>query len=173
MSVYVKKQGRVCTVFIDPHTNVPLPIAHFEDAPMDGFPFTSNEEDIRKRFGNDLVFIEKQHPPQPVVKELSDAEYDARIREITSAHAAPDAPPPQATAPAPSGYVGSMGVDASRVQQVLATHFARYAEATGKRKAQLKLELEAICNFILQVSPQSAPMLQELRNSLAAPKFEL
>lgn len=71
-TICVRKQGNLCTVFVDALHNTPIPFSDFNNPPAHGFPQTvhGGEQGVRNAFPgyNEYRFIEDLSiPPQPTV----------------------------------------------------------------------------------------------------------
>lgn len=162
ITVYYRKQGRVATVFMG-DGNMPMPIHNFDEEPP-GFPWVTNEHELRAMFPNaKFIAVEQQRPPQPEANPVSDEQLAAFMKTTPQAKQIVAANP----APVPSVQVNE------KIKTELALLFARYGEASGARKKQLKIELEAVARFILAVEPSYKEMLEQLKESLEYPKFSL
>ncbi len=183
-----KRQGRVCTLFIDPTTDRPQSISHFDDEPP-AFPKRMTEDEIFSHFGGQyqLVAVDNPNVPPPVevdavvdeaaleqIRDAGDkatAQYklkhgitgDARqerIKGVGGLAVAPSAP--VATPPTPPIPAQGNSTWATRVYQELETLFAKRSVATGKLKKEISAEVNAICNFLLRVEPEIKPILVDL-----------
>jgi hypothetical protein len=70
--VWVKRQGRVATVFLD-DGGQSMPLRSFDDVPM-GFPFTESVQSVQAKYaGREIIWVDRPSQEQPEAPEVDDA----------------------------------------------------------------------------------------------------
>lgn len=93
--VWVRKQGNVCTVFMDVASEKPLPLTAFDEEPP-GFPVTMSVKEAEQRFaGKEIVWVT---PPQEFAQtDLNNQDSDravvkAEVQKFLAEHKTPGTP---------------------------------------------------------------------------------
>lgn len=145
--VHVRRQGRVCTVFVDPASGQALPLSGFEDSPVGGFPSTFKAEELAGAFpGRTFVFHEEQRAPQPVAPPLSpqqEAEIARMVGESGRAQATVQVAPITAAPKTPDAVAQLRGYLLQEFERLLRECI----------EANTPLEAEMVGSFLLNTFP--------------------
>jgi len=149
MTVDVKKQGNVWTIYLD-ESDRPMPIETFETTPM-GFPFTGKDQILARYPGAKFRFVEKYYPPQP--ESVFTPEMEKELSKMTTKKDEP--------APAPAAPV-SVGRDALSDKSSLATYVDKITTLFSEYLRTNDPDLEAVGTFLITAIPELEPILKDL-----------
>lgn len=148
--VFVRKQGKVLTVFVDPATNQPIPISSVDDNPVGGFPQLMGLGSIQASWpGAEIIMVEgdqKEGPPAGSVFNVQDASTGQPLKNPKAASARP------ASAPVKSASVGGASITLTGVLKA----FSELARSDAPKE-----ELEAVGSFLLNLAPSIEAELKE------------
>lgn len=147
--ICVKKEGRVCTVYLDAGGR-PMPFNDFHSPPP-GFPFTAGELEIAARYpGEEMTFITEHREPNPVSTLVVS---DEDIQRLTEGKTPMPTARPKAVPSAPR----------DGVEDTLVEMLRRYKYAKGKEAKQLKADLEAVATFLIDAAVYTEEQLSEIK----------
>ena len=149
--VYVKKQGQVCKVFLDPSTMKPQPIGDFYDEPAGTIPHTyvTVKECESALRGFDIVYVEKpKKAKKATVGAVDQAKIDKILNNSTPEKEADLSGLPRsgaataalAQAPAPKLKAVPPGLDLASIYLDKLECARKYASKENQKILDLKIE---------------------------------
>lgn len=180
-NVYIAKRGNSCTIFVDPVTSTPMFLKSPDDQPVGGLPVSCNIKDWQKALGRAgvrgsylPVFLETKRPePASVIR--TDAVIQATNKILEKEGQKVD----ERSADIPNSPIDHPPIELPKVAKSdkMLSEFkmllGKYSVATGKTKTTLKIELNAVANFILAVAPEQELELNLLKENLRTPRFDI
>ena len=174
--VTIRKQGNVCTVFLD-EAGRPVNFTNFDEPPEFAFPYVMDEAQAKASYPN-VRFIEAAKPKEQTAPRLSEAELRSHMGQLGIPSDVTERLVKQgATAVVPVNVHEEvrMVVEASKAQE-LAIHELRILFAKHEACPQdkdIKATVEHVANFVLQIWPELLPNIEALKQSVNRPRFSL
>jgi hypothetical protein len=167
-ALVLKRHGNLAVVRIDLVTERPISVDELDGETPPGcvdraLPVAQAEATYGPYYT--LQYLERERGPEKVAENTVS---DAEIQAILAAR--PEEPPkapaitPHSPTPPPMAQQGVIQPSTADVLvfRELEVMFAKRQVATGKTRKQLDMEIQAVCNFLIRVFPQTLEPLQVL-----------
>jgi hypothetical protein len=169
-TLFVKRQGRHMTVYLDTTTNLPMPLAGFDDEPIGGFPMTVEAPEVAayQKQGYTVAYVDPPKKAQPELRLTADQEARAAKEHGELEKAAPSAPPK----PQPTREAAPQPQAAELVGALLHEFESRVRLQFLSQDESQKTEIEVIGDYLIATNPEFENVLLEIvsRVRTAQPK---
>jgi hypothetical protein len=159
--LHAKREGNVCTLYLDPASNSYAPMRAFDDVPIGTFPQTVHlrqVEALAKQMGAVPVFHSPPTKPPNVIPHNPKVEQEmAKI-----AKEGPKSEQETSLFSEPRTVLKTSG-PAGNVEQEFRLLIARYESAGEEIKPRLKIEVEAVAGFLIRLYPDIKQRLLDIK----------